>query len=384
MKTENLAHWLLENGGPAILYRTETELIDDTGADAGSADASDVDTARLVSDLLASPTTQLWLERLGTPDGGLAGFHLSKPQAFENAASKLCDLGLHVGMEPLDVRMAPFRQWLDEQAQAIEKIAEVNYNDVDTKEATQSALDHGIRWFEAMIVTARLAWMGYADAAIRVCLSRRLETLYALAQTGNHAIYIDQDTFGDYPNNPFRKRHFIDPQFNAILPSIHDIYALAHYPKDILDETAQHKIDAVVAYILHPDYQALEDGYGVMRAGPRRYFSMGWSIHLPGYYGFDFDAGQAGMFVQRLELMAHFPAAIAHRWFQESLAHLESFRSDEDPYRFPAHYLKESPAGYWVSGAYMRLEENRRTRESLALDSTFRALLLKKLAGAVR
>ena len=371
MRAKELMHWLLTGGGPAIRYRTATGLLDAAGANV----------ATLVADLLAGPMTQLWLERLGAPEGGLSGFHHSRPQAFENAASKLCDLGLRAGMEPLDARMVSFRQWLDEQAQAIEKIAEVSYTGSDTKEATQAALDHDIRWFEAMIVAARLAWMGYADAAIRVCLSRRLETLYALAQTGNHAIYIDQDTFGDYPDNPFRKRRFVDPKFNGILPSIHDIYALAHYPKDILDEIARHKIDTVVAYILHPDYQALEDGYGVMRVGSRRYFSMGWSIHLPGYDGFDFDAGQAGMFVQRLELMAHFPAAIAHRWFQEGMAHLESFRTDEGSYRFPAHYLKESPSGYWVNGAYMRLEENRRMRESLALDSTFRALLLKKVAG---
>ena len=375
MKTEDLTHWLLESGGPAIRYRTAMELIDDTGG---------IDVAPLTASLLTNSMTQLWLERLGAPEDNLSSFHHSRPEAFENAASKLCDLGLRAGMEPLDRRMATFRHWLDEQAQAIEKIAEVNYTGIDTRKATQAALDHGIRWFEAMIVAARLAWMGYTDAAIRVCLSRRLETLYALAQTGNHDIYIDQDTFGDYPNNPFRKRHFVDPQFNGILPNIHDLYALAHYPKDILDETAQHKIDAVVAYILHPDYQALEDGYGVMRAGPRRYFSIGWSIHLPGYDGFDFDTGQAGMFTQRLELMAHFPAAIKHRWFQESLAHLESFHTDENSYRFPGHYLKEAPSGYWVSGAYMRLEENRRARASLALDSTFRMLWLKKLAGTVQ
>ncbi|MBN2393278.1 MAG: hypothetical protein JXR84_21285, partial [Anaerolineae bacterium] len=161
MKTEDLAHWLFENGGPAIRHRMATELLDD---------ASEVNTARLVANLLASPMTRLWLERLGSPDGGLPAFHHSKPQAFENAASKLCDLGLRAGMEPLDIRMASFRQWLDEQAQAIEKIAEVDYTGVDTKEATQSALDNGLRWFEAMIVAARLAWMSYADAAIRVCL----------------------------------------------------------------------------------------------------------------------------------------------------------------------------------------------------------------------
>ena len=161
------------------------------------------------------------------------------------------------------------------------------------------------------------------------------------------------------------------------MPSIHDIYALAHYPRNLLDAATHDRIDTVIAYILHPDYQALEDGYGVMRVGPRRYFSMGWSVHLPGFRGFEFDGGQAGMFVQRLELMAHFPTALEHRWFRESLAHLESFRQSDGTYHFPASYLKESSGGYWVNGAYMRLEENRRRRESLTLDSTFRMCKIK-------
>ncbi len=371
----SLTSWLLEHGGPAIRYRTARELVDaPTGPDL----------TQLIADLLASPMTQLWLDRVGQLDEGLSGFHHSRPQAFENAASKLCDLGLQAGMAPLDAKMRSYRRWLEGQAEAINDIAEVSYTGVDTREATQTALDQGIRWFEAILVAARLAWLGYPDGAIGVCLARRLETLYALAQTGNHAIYIDQDTFGDYPNNPFRKRQFVNPQFNGILPSIHDIYALAHYPPTLLDEVTQHKIDTVVAYILHPDYQALEDGYGVMRAGPRRYFSMGWSVHLPGYDSFDFDDGRAGMFVQRLELMAHFPTVPSHRWFRESVAHLESFRQDDGTYRFPSRYLKESSGGYWVSGYYMRLEENRRRREALTLDSTFRMCEIRDLVAERR
>ena len=287
-------------------------------------------------------------------------------------------------MAPLDEKLLPYRRWLEKQARAISKISEADDTAVESREDTQTALDRGIRWFEAMLVAARLAWLGYPDDAIGVCLTRRLETLYALAETGNHDIYIDQDTFGDYPNNPFRKRRFVDPRFNGTLPSIHDIYALAHYPRTLLDAATQDKINTVITYILHPDYQALEDGYGVMRAGPRRYFSMGWSVHLPGYDGFDFDDGRAGMFVQRLELMAHFPTAPDHRWFQESLAHLEGFRRDDGTYRFPSRYLKESSGGYWVSGYYMRLEENRRRRESLTLDSTFRMCEIRQLVAERR
>lgn len=154
MEQTALVAWLLENGGPAIRYRAAMELL---------VSPVDVDLERLESDLLVSPMTQLWLERVGQP-GGLFAFHSSKPDAFENAASKLCDLGLSAGTPVFDERMSPYRRWLDEQAQAIDAIADVDYAEIGTPEATQSAVDRGIRWFEAMLVAARLAWMGYADA----------------------------------------------------------------------------------------------------------------------------------------------------------------------------------------------------------------------------
>jgi len=68
-------------------------------------------------------------------------------------------------------------------------------------------------------------------------------------------------------------------------------------------ETAR-QIEAVIAYILNPGYQALHEGYGYMRTGPRRYWSTGWSVHLPGYNGLVFERTfHAYQFVQRLELM---------------------------------------------------------------------------------
>ncbi|MBN1875622.1 MAG: hypothetical protein JXA33_15460 [Anaerolineae bacterium] len=364
MNEKDLLQWLFENGGPAIRYRVAKELLDPS---------VNIDIAQLRDDLLASPITRLWLARVGKPNEDLSSLHHSKPEAFENAVSKLCDLGLHAGIPALDEKMQSFLHWLDMQAQTIGDISEADYSDVSTKAETQLAVEQGINWFETILIVARLAWLGYDTPAIRACLLQRLDTLYTLARTGNHDIYIDQDTFGDYPNNPFRKRPLIAPQFNSILPSIHDIYALVHYPKDSLNETTQHKIDTIIAYILHSDYQAFNEGYGVMRVGPRRYFSMGWSVHLPGFSGFDtMSNGQAGYFIQRLELMSHFSVARQHTWFQESLLHLKAFRTGDGTYRFPAYYLKESSSGYWVTGAYMRLEENRRAQQSLNLDSTFR------------
>ena len=77
--------------------------------------------------------------------------------------------------------------------------------------------------------------------------------------------------------------------------------------------------------------------------------------------------------------MAHFPIAVRSAWFRRSLDHLESFRTDEGAYRFPAAYLREQSSGYWVTGAYMRVEENRRRRVALTLDSTFRMCKIKQL-----
>jgi hypothetical protein len=299
-----------------------------------------------------------WLDRIGLP-GGLSALHGSRPEAFENVCAKLCELGLRAGMlDEFDEKMQPFRR-------------------------------HLACWNEAWgrpLLASCLNWAGYDDEAILACLSERLESMYGLARTGNYDIYIDQDTFGDFPS-AFRKRPLVNPDFYDHLPMIWDVYALAHWPQAPSNHESKRKIDTIVAYILHPAYQALEEGYGVMRAGKRRYYSMGWSIHLPGYAessetgGPEFDRPvHEYMFVQRLELMVHFRVAQRSQWFQNCVRHLARFRTEQGLYRFPARYLREGSGGYWVTGAYMRLEGNRRVRRSLDLDSTFRMALIHRLS----
>jgi hypothetical protein len=342
-----LIQWLLEHGGPAIRYRTSTELMDDD-------EVQGIDLERLAADLAHSPMAQLWLGRLAPlRRGDLFSLHGSNPDAFENACAKLCELGIRMGMVPAcDDRMRAFRQYL----------------------AQEDAF--GGR----TLLGACLNWSGYGgDEAVQVCLAQRLELTYELARSGVYDIYVDHDTFGDCPA-AFRKRPLVNPEYNDRLPGIWDVCALAHYPQALMSAEAARRIEAVVAYVLHPDYQALDEGYGYMRAGPRRYYSMGWSVHLPGYNGLQFSrAMHAHVFVQRLELMAHFPVARQSGWFKNCVQHLEGYRTEQGSYRFPARYLREQASGYWVQGAYMRLEENRRSRRSLELDSTFRMCKIKKL-----
>jgi len=313
-----------------------------------------VDLETLKTDLLQSGMVRQWLDRIGLP-GGLTALHGSQPGAFENVCAKLCELGLRAGMlDELDAKMEPFRRHL-------------------------AGWDE--KWGRPLLASC-LNWIGYKDEAVLACLSERLESMYELARTGNYDIYVDQDIFGDF-NNSFRRKALINPDLNEPLPKIWDIYALAHWPKGLSTDENQFKIDTIIAYILHPDYQALEEGYGVMRAGKRRYYSMGWSVHLPGYA----PSGSSlpdYMYVQRVELMARLRAARSSTWLQDRIHHLRGFQTAEGTYRFPSAYLRESSSGYWVTGAYMRLEENRRVRRSLDLESTFRMCVIDSLAQEKR
>jgi hypothetical protein len=333
--------WLLDNGGPAIRYRTATELMDGPVG---------IDLDRFTGELLQSTMVRQWLDRIGLP-GGLGALHGSKPEAFENVCAKLCELGLRAGMlDEFDRRIQPFRQHLAEWSET---------------------------WGQPLLASC-LNWAGCADEAILICLSERMEAIYRLARTGSYDIYVDQDAFGDF-NDAFRKKNLVNPELYDGLPMIWDVYALAHWPEALANSDTQRKIDAIISYILHPDYQTLEEGYGVMRAGKRRYYSIGWSVHLPGYEGSGSSLPEY-MYVQRAELMAHFAVARRSTWFQNCVRHLEGFETDRGTYRFPARYLREGSSGYWVNGAYMRLEGNRRVRRWLDLDSTFRMLKIERLA----
>ena len=136
--------------------------------------------------------------------------------------------------------------------------------------------------------------------------------------------------------------------------------------------------------MLDPGYQAVDDGYGWMSVSLHgqapRHYAIGWSAHLPDCSKPSLGHRQRARLVQRVELMAHFPAARKMPSFRDCLAHLEDHRTDRGTYLFPRDYLKEQPNGYWVTGACMGLEENRRAATAIELESTFRMLTIHRLA----
>jgi hypothetical protein len=344
--------WLLENGGPVIRYRTATELLNDT---------RNYDIDQLSQELIRSPL----VGALGTSKE-LIHLHSSKVTAYENAMGKLVQLGCHNGILPFDQKTQYFRKWLHSYT-----------------------LSPEYDWtpFMRMVVGSFLVVAGYyQENAVRDFLEHRLEILWRFTRKVDFNIFTDREQYPDIPKG-FHDKPLVKPELYAggeeRFPTIYDIHALANYPTHLLSEDIQNRIDSVIEYVLHPKYQAFPEGYGLMRAGKRKYYAIGWSVHLPGYYPKRGKRLDENRLIQRLVLMSNFPTARKHHWFQESLKKLEDYRTEGGTYIFPRSYLQERSSGYWVTGAYMGLEENRRKKIAIELESTFWMLKIKKAASLI-
>ena len=156
---------------------------------------------------------------------------------------------------------------------------------------------------------------------------------------------------------------------------------MAYLPAKFLSGRALQQLDDILSYVTDERYRALPPGYGYIwsDANRRTCYACGWNLDLPGLD----NPGPYGqrIIVQRMELLAHFPRARQSGWFQRGLQLLEGFRTEKGTYCFPSSYLLEKRDGYYVGGGYMGLEDRRRTKQALELESTFRMLLIKKLAS---
>jgi hypothetical protein len=311
------------------------------------------------------------LDRLTTANlarlGGLV--HGSKPGAIENVLGRLNELGLRAGIPELDQRMQP--------------LARIFHLQEDSHPGAQ----YRTAW--ERLVKSIFAWgmlrAGYQpDTAMQDFLNAHIENVHKIARDQVFEIYASAEELKGLPR-AWAGKAIIRQEViaNYHLPLIHDLYILANLPDWLLTESLSQKIDEIVRYTLDLRFQSFQPGYGYAWIKERRAcYSWGWSPHLAGYKQLDWQAEtEAGMLVQHMELMAHFPAAQESRWFQSGLRHLEWYRTGKSSYSFPVHYLRDQPTGYYVNGACMSLGENRRLRRGLEIESTFRMARIRASAG---
>jgi len=350
VKHRNVLDWLMQTGGPIIRYRTATELLEqDPGL-----------TSSLRDDLLSSSLVEGWLKQVCyTPSKKT--IHGAHSSTFENFAGKLYEFGIRAGEQTLDEQVSPYISWLA--------------NQLDKPNEGYFPVLH------KTITACFLAMLGYEEKHVNKHIINRLDIVHDFAIKGDLGnIYIPRKIHGSFPKT-LKDRLLINPELypddEFKLPWIYDVNAFLHSKAVMNNQTHKNKVEDIISFILTPQYQHLKIGYGVVRRPKDKYYVMGWSVHLPGYFS-EPQEESIGYLLLLLDTFRRSTTARDHDWFQSALRTLGRYRSVQGFYTFPRQTLPEKKIGCWILGHRMALEAKRRTRESISVESTFRVLNLLK------
>ncbi len=339
-----MVEWLLHTAGPVIRLRTAVELVPE---------AARTDLKTLQRDVLASPEVRKWLSRLTGQ-----GVHGSTDSAIENVMAKLVEYGLYAGMREFDEKMQPY-----------------------VEECRNPKVRFGWR---TMFLMPFLVRAGYCkDPALTAVVRRRIDALHKTASKQVFDVHLSREETASLPKPWCRKRIFrpeVDVGGETPLPTCYDFYALAYFPKT--DKGMVRKIQKILDYVMDPRFQSIGGGYA-WDPEKRRCYSFGIQPYLQGFAGRKMDAIATAKLVMSLEMVANIPGSGKYEWVRWALQHLEGFRTKLGTWCLPAKYLMETTGYYLYSGRHMGLGENRRVKDALELESTFRILRIRTLLGMI-
>jgi uncharacterized protein YeaO (DUF488 family) len=354
MNHRDLAYWLLDNGGPIIRFRTLVDIMEEQ--DVGTV-------SRALKEMVKSPEVVKWLDII---ESSLAfnDVHSGRQNAFENVVAKLVQFGWRAGLQPFDTKTLPFRVWLSEN---------VDKEPVEAHEV-----------FKRTVIASVLARAGYQTVeAVQKQMLSRLTTVHEFAESpGFEQIYVDKSEYRGIPKGS-ASHDLVDPKLypdqQFALPWIHDVYAFSSLDNILENEQYREKAEKILEMVLTPEYQNLPWSYGLAKYG-KRYYVLGWAVHLPGFSKIPEGRGFAEMLLF-LDILAPFSCIRKSRWFQSSLKYLEEFRTEEGTYTFPRTWLPEKRRGYWIGGEYMAFDNRKGRKNAIEVESTFRVLSIRHGAG---
>ncbi|MCF7858330.1 MAG: hypothetical protein K9N07_03265 [Candidatus Cloacimonetes bacterium] len=350
MNRNDMVDWLFENGDAVIRYRTATEMVDDK---------TDYNISSLRTQLMKTSKAHYWMKCL-KDKRRLNYIHGSYDYCFENAMGKLIFMGIKAGFNKLEDSSKSYVKWLKESLESI----------------SDEPIANPIDYFYENLIASFLSASGFKDVEpVASFMRERIQRIYDFTKDNNFSIFADKANYKGI-SSAFKKHPFIDPELyldgKFSLPWIHDLFAFSAFYEEFPKE-----IDHIISYILNKKYQDFPEGYGIVMAGVKRYTVLGWNVWLPGYKSFEMSDFEKQNLITRMILMSPFKVARQSNWYKNCLSHLEQFKRKDGTYLFPKEYLKEQNNSYFINGSHMGLGENRRTKDGLALESTFWMMKLK-------
>ena len=341
--------FLLDEASDPIRWRVEREIL-----------GRDKPETVQEMDLVRWPQVQKNLGLL-TGDVRFNWLHSSMDKALENICGELHDLGIRKGFPALDAKLRPYFDHLD----------------------SLSPWGPPFGAFLASLISASATLLGYSDQQlVRRHVSDRLSFLENFKEEFDPESFYVPDP-PDMPKTWRGKNQMVNPNcynpdLGILLPLIHDLISWV----EIRDKTVRQKAEQLAGFILSTEYQErIKPGFGTVKAAPRRYYAMGWSVHVPGWKG-ALSPKDIARLMRLLEIFAHFKAGCASQWFRRSLAWLQRFVEKDGLCWIPKEAFKGGTPSYWVAGGRIALESKPRTYRKRVLEATFRLLLIRKLAEA--
>lgn len=360
MDTKKLINWLYENGGPVIKWRTFNELMSNNAFDQNH-----------LNSVLNEPEVKNWVHLFCEKSLQTTNYNWNKKvhgtflDKFENYGGKLSEFGLGCGIAILD--------------EAAERYISLIKRDYGKD-------DHSICYGEQMAMS--LAFLGYTDDQfIQKILQDCLDKAFEFVKEDNYDIYVDVKDYSALPKAWKDVKKIINPRYTGgdstvILPTIYNLLGFVGMVKGKTTKENIDKINKIIEYITDEKYYLnIADGYGIgISAVNGHYYSWGWSTHIPGFTGIK-EVKAMNRTLLYSDIYSIFKSSKLSHFYSDLMIFLEQYKTDHGTYVFPKEFLSENKTGYWVLGMHLGLAENRRKTNTLALESTFRVLRLKKHLG---
>jgi len=281
-------------------------------------------------------------------------YHGATLYAAENSLNILIDMGLLYGVG------------FSEFDNVLEKLA----CKVKERKIEES---HVLRYLPDIVMIPFLLRAGVRESWMTEFVRERIDVIYDFIKQRNYDIYDDINIYKGIPKN-FQGRPIIRPELcekgQIKLPLEYDIYGLAsiydEVPKDY-----KKKIDEIIIYIMDKNFQRIADTYGVL-TDKKNYWALGWDPKPT-----DLEKEYChNPLLLKMELLSCFEVATKTEWFLQALKKIEQFKDDDGFYHYPKNYLTEKDS-CWILGNHMGVGENRRNKNALILEGTFRTLIIK-------
>lgn len=198
--------------------------------------------------------------------------------------------------------------------------------------------------FYATIIISALLKLGYDyDDMIEFAL-HRVDQLHRLSLTNEFDIYVKQEdikhVFKWMKGNLILKDKYSPYKDDLPLPLHLDIEMLSRIPKKFIDEQTSHKLEDIMHYIEHPEYQRLNGDYGWMWEEEfKTYHAANNGFCIPLYYSDKLMEKEFPFFLNDTINLSYSKVFRSTEYYDFWVKHLEQYKTERGTYCFPEQFF---------------------------------------------